>query len=294
MPSQRAHIKRLIEVRKLASAYGEAGYEDRADRVSACGKTYSFYVCTECGQFCYLQEYQCGDRLCPLCARRRVARLLQNYGGLLKGLKAARMVTVSLPSKALGQLHLAVKELWNAFTRLRHRAIWKVVRGAIASLEITFNPKDKTWHPHLHVVVDSEFIPWIKLREAWREVTGGLGQAVYIQKCRRGWHRELIKYVTKVADLMKSPEALREFYKWSRNKRFIRTYGTLYNAAVEKEELHHDIRCRGCGAVMKLEKQCCTISDVYGEAVSFVIDNRAGPRGVSRYTGRSMVQGAYA
>ena len=126
-------------LRLLGRVYRELGYEDRAKEVGACGQSYSMYVCTECGQYCYLQEFYCGDRLCPRCNRRRVSRLLDNYGTVLKSLKNPKMLTLSMKSRPLGELKAAVKELWDAFRRLRHHKVWSVVQGAIVSLEITFN-----------------------------------------------------------------------------------------------------------------------------------------------------------
>lgn len=263
MSSETAHIRAFRSSQKLASIYTSMGYFERAEKVRACGKAYSFYVCHDCGSYCYLQEFHCDDRLCSLCARARVKKLLEAYGMALRDLKGARMVTVSMRSRPAGELKYAVKELWDAFTRLRHRAVWKSVRGAIVSLEITWNAKHHSWHPHLHVLVDSQFIDWYRLRGAWSAVTLGEGSSVYIQRCRAGWERELIKYVTKVSSLFKSPEALGEFLRFARGKRFIRTYGNLYNCAVNREETHETPVCRECGAALHLERSCVSIYDAY-------------------------------
>lgn len=260
-----AHYRAFLSSQKLARVYEKHGYTDRAGKVASCGKAYSFYVCHECGEFCYLAEFRCDDRLCALCGRARVARLLESYGGIFKGLADPKMITVSMRSRPLGELKQAVKELWDAFNRLRHRGIWKAVRGAIVSLEVTFNSGSRTWHPHLHIVVDSAFLLWIRLKEAWEEVSLGEGTAVWIQKCRAGWERELIKYVTKVSKLYTDFEALKEFLGFCKGRRFIRTYGTLYNCVVSKEETAGPIVCRGCGAAMVLEKSRIGIDDAYSQ-----------------------------
>lgn len=254
---------------RVADAYESLGFDDRAGKVRACGRSYSLFVCHSCGQCCELRCFRCDDRLCQLCARSRVARLLQAYGKVLKGLEGARMVTISMRSRPLGELKLAVKELWDAFKRLRHRKIWKLVRGAIAALEITFNPQSQTWHPHLHIVVDSKFIPWGDLHAVWGSVTAGLGTALYIQKCERGWEHELIKYVTKPGDLLGDEAALVEFLGFARKRRFIRTYGTLYNCAVEEQIEGGKVYCSGCGAEMELEKAHVKVEDIYGEVIDY-------------------------
>lgn len=264
MGSETAHLRAFKASQKLASIYTSMGYFERAEKVRACGKAYSFYVCHDCGSFCYLQEFHCDDRLCSLCARARVKKLLEAYGVALKDLKGARMLTVSMRSRPAGELKYAVEELWDAFTRLRHRSIWKSVRGAIVSLEITWNALHRTWHPHLHILVNSEFIDWYRLRTAWGEVTLGEGSGVYIQRCRAGWERELIKYITKVSSLFRSPEALGEFLRFAKGRRFIRTYGELYNCAVNREETHETPVCRECGAPLHLERSRVSIDDAYG------------------------------
>jgi Replication protein len=262
---QESPVNRLLKHKKrLSDRYGEMELVEKAKKVDACGKKYSFYVCHECGQYCYLAEFRCDDRLCPLCGRHRVSRLLESYGGVLKGLKGLRMVTVSMRSRPLGQLKDAVRCLWRALSRLRHRAIWRKVRGAICSLEVTYNAADSSWHPHLHILVDSEFLVWEEFHRAWNEVTNFEGNAIWIQKARDGWEYELVKYITKIAELFKSLDAFKEFLGFAKGRRFIRTYGSLYNCVANAEEVRGPIHCKGCGAVMELEKQCVSVEDAYG------------------------------
>lgn len=276
MSSQAAVVRAFNQKEKLAGVYSRCGWSDLAANVRACGKTYSFYVCHECGQYCHLSAYRCDDRLCAMCARERAHCLLARYREVFKNLKGVKMVTVSMRSRDQGELNQAVKELWDAFKRLRHRRIWKDVRGAVACLEVTYNARDRTWHPHLHILVDSEYISWDWLRLAWEQVTLGEGTSVYIQKARKGWERELIKYITKASSLMRDDAALREFLGFARRKRFIRTYGSLYNCAVNREESTGPIICRGCGAEMHLEKSCVSFQDVYNQEFGCEIFKKDG------------------
>jgi Replication protein len=189
---------------------------------------------------------------------------LESLSGVLNAIKQPKMLTVSMRSRPAGELALAVASLWDAFSRLRHRSIWKSVKGAIVSLEITYNGRDRSWHPHLHIVLESDYIPWSSIHAVWVEVSRGEGNAVYIQKCRPGWERELIKYITKVADLLKDKDAFREFLRVTQNKRFIRTYGTLYNARMEGEPKPDVPVCSGCGAVMFLEAERVKVEIMFG------------------------------
>jgi Replication protein len=260
MSLERSQIKAFRQSQKLADRLRELGNAGKAGEVGACGKFWTFYVCHECGQFCYLAKFRCGHRLCAQCGRKRVYRLLESLGGVLNEIKNPKLLTVSLRSRPCGELADSLRELWAAFARLRHRAIWKKVNGSIVSLEITYNPGSLSFHPHLHILLDADYIPWVALHAAWVQVSHGCGNAVYIQKCRTGWQRELIKYVTKVADLLQDLEALREFLRATKGKRFIRTYGTLYNAGAEREDVSEVPVCSGCGAPMHLEQECVSIT----------------------------------
>jgi Replication protein len=285
---ERSHLKAFIESQKLGKLYASWGEKKKSKAILACGQTYTMWVCHECGQYCYLSEFRCGERLCGQCARHRVFRLLESYGHVLSELKSPKLITLSMKSRPRGELKRAGKELLDAFRRLRHSKAWSGVRGAIASFEVTYNVRKELWHPHLHIVVESDFIEFYRLRDAWKACTRGLGTACYIQRCRPGWERELIKYITKVGALLKSPEALKEFASFARSRRFIRTYGSLYNCQVEAESLGRVPVCKGCGAVMFKEKARCRLEEVYGikpkefgyyEALQTSLSTYGGARG---------------
>lgn len=45
------------------------------------------------------------------------------------------------------------------------------VRGGVYSIEVTWNPEHRAWHPHAHMLLDGPYIPYAELRDAWRAVT---------------------------------------------------------------------------------------------------------------------------
>ncbi len=244
------------------------GMVERGERVEACGGRYSTYVCKECGVVDAIPEFRCGDRLCSLCARHRSERLLAKYGEALREANNPKMVTLSMRSRGLGELEQAVDDLWEAFGKLRRRRVWKAVEGAIVSLEITFNPKRRTWHPHLHILASGDYIVWERLLLEWKDVTGGEGSSVYIQKCVSRWEYELVKYITKVNDLLQCPEAIREFLGFCVGKRFVRTYGTFYNCRTDQKGESGQVICPGCGAVMEFERSGVSVYELYRRELS--------------------------
>jgi hypothetical protein len=87
----------------------------------------------------------------------------------------------------------------------RHHGLkgkWPRMRDLIgegfASLEITWSP-GVGWHPHRHLAVDGQFIPWPVLCAAWIKATKGEGKIVDIKILDRNPKSilETIKYVTK-------------------------------------------------------------------------------------------------
>jgi hypothetical protein len=138
--------------------------------------------------------------------------------------------------------------LWASWTRLRRGVRWKkYVRGCIVALEVTRNP-DGTWHPHLSVLMEGEYFPFEALNQAWIDATDSRGRTSFIRAFDEGTVRELIKYVTKIADLLDNPESLDEFLSAIGRKRLVRTYGTFYGLNVADEELpQKDGDCPDCG-----------------------------------------------
>ena len=66
--------------------------------------------------------------------------------------------------------------------------------------------------------------------------TEGRGRTSFIRAADAGTVRELIKYVTKIADLVGDAPALDEFLTAVARKRLVRTYGTFYDVPVDDEE----------------------------------------------------------
>lgn len=67
-----------------------------------------------------------------------------------------------------------VSHLVRSFRRLRHRSFMrKHCRGGAFVVEVTRSKAG--WHAHLHIIIESAFIPWIVLHDEWYTCSGGLG-----------------------------------------------------------------------------------------------------------------------
>jgi hypothetical protein len=110
------------------------------------------------------------------------------------------------------------------------------VKGCIVALEVTRNREDGTWHPHLNVLMEGEYFPFEELKQAWMEATEHRGQTSFIRAADEGTVRELIKYVTKISDLLGDASALDEFLTAVKGARLVRTYGSFRGISVADEE----------------------------------------------------------
>lgn len=112
-------------------------------------------------------------------------------------------------------------------------------------LEVTYNREEDTWHPHLNVLFEGDYIPFEALRQEWFDATRGEGQTAHISKADAGTVRELLKYVTKLSDFVEHPDAVDSFLDATARRRFIRTYGTFYRIPIDENEGTE--KCPDCG-----------------------------------------------
>lgn len=220
-------------------------------RLAECHRSFRRCSCEHGHQWVEPQA-SCSIRLCPHCQRRRSTILAHRVEKFLIGRPNLRYIVFAQRSTA--SLAEGQQLLWASWTRLRRSVFWKsLVRGAIVALEVTYNAEEKTWHPHINVLFEGEFIPFDELNREWIEATRHEGRTSHIQAADAGTVRELMKYVTKTADLLEHPAAIDEFLEATARKRFVRSYGTFYDMPISEEE--GAASCPDCDstAVMRLE-----------------------------------------
>jgi hypothetical protein len=206
-----------------------------APKVAACHHTFRGWHCNTGGHNFAMAENSCSVRVCPHDSRRRSLVLAGRLEKFLIGKPGLRYAV--LAERNSGDLAEGLVSLWESWTRLRRSVRWKrKVKGCIVALEVTYNREERTWHPHLNVLMEGEYFPFEELNMAWIEATEGRGRTSYIRAADAGTVRELIKYVTKISDLLGDATALDEFLTAVFRKRLVRTYGSFYDIPVDDEE----------------------------------------------------------
>lgn len=184
-----------------------------------------------------IAEMRCKHRLCPRCNRSRLLRIRQRLEAITMQFDACRMVTLTLAhSNAPLADQLAL--LRKAFGRLRRRkSIAHLITGGVYTIEITFNHETNQWHPHLHAILDGQYIPHQILKREWTEVSNG----ATIVDIRHAYQRSVVvgyitKYVSKGIDTARIPtRALGEYVPAISSMRLVGTFGHAHGWQIEQE-----------------------------------------------------------
>jgi hypothetical protein len=208
----------------------------RAQRMGFCCSTPTIRVRGENKPFAALQR--CRDRLCPKCATIRGKCCAAKTIALTEKMNAPRFITLTTKAKD-NPLLLDLRHLICSFQQLRQTPEWKSwVKGGVYALEVTFNPSTHRWHPHLHILVDGEFIPQAKLKALWHRITRD-SYIVHVKAVpdRQKHARYISAYVAKPADLHKwPPERIREYAEVLHGARMIQPFGNCLALHLDRDE----------------------------------------------------------
>jgi len=144
----------------------------------------------------------CQKRLCPVCCWRRSVKTYNNIFDIItdRDFKKAEaefiMLTLTVrnvPGNELSETLDRLLAAWQVLTDNKRQPFRKAFLGTFRSLEITYNRKAKTYHPHFHVLAavppeyfsreNAEYMSHEKLIEVWKDA---LNRAVRIAPAEAG------------------------------------------------------------------------------------------------------------
>lgn len=174
-----------------------------------------------------LKAHYCHDRLCEACGTARSAVLTSNMLKLMEG-KPAKFLTLTLKHRA-DPLHLQIDRLVTCFRNLRANPLWKAaVAGGAYFIEVHQSASDKMWHPHLHIILQGDYLAQNWLSSTWLSITGD-SDIVHIRAVENPETaaRYVSKYVSKpiTAKTALQPDALDEAVLALKGRRLCSTFG---------------------------------------------------------------------
>lgn len=236
---------RIDDHQPLATIFRHSGWKDDRKRVAAAfsrtGQTFNRQSTFEyCGAHSYVlrnvddpSSYRiagscCHDRFCVPCANERSRAIALNVIDFAKD-RRLRFLTLTL--KATDQtLSEQIDRLLSAFQALRRRKFWTSrCFGGVAFLELNWNDKIGKWHPHLHILIEGNYLPHQALKKLWYHLTGD-SWIVDIRAIRDA--TVATRYVTKYASkplnntFLHIPERLDEAIQSLKGRKLCLTFGT--------------------------------------------------------------------
>ncbi len=170
---------------------------------------------------------RCKNRLCPFCQKARSANIARQVHTLICSMKEPAHIVLTVKSD-VGDLAPQIARLRTCFAKLRRSKLWRDnVTSGCYTVEVTINPKTGRWHPHLHVLADTPYIPQRLLRSAWHRITGD-SHVVWIARVHNrdaaAW--EISKYAGKPARIheLTNPQLL-EFADAVHGQRMMQSFG---------------------------------------------------------------------
>lgn len=156
-----------------AQLYSDLRFQGEANklpRFNSC-RTASFFVRHIETQELRIRTNACRLRWCPLCAKSKSRYQKKAVAHWCQTRTALKLLTLTLKHSSAPLAH-QLKHLYRCFKLFRKdRIIRRTIRGAIWFTQVKLAKSDGLWHPHVHMIIDSEFIPQNKLVAIWSRIT---------------------------------------------------------------------------------------------------------------------------
>lgn len=145
---------------KLADVFNVLGYRDSlVQNVKTCGEYLHFIKNTD-GSLKLYQAYFCKNKLCPMCNWRRSMKYSYQTSQIvdraIEKEPKGRFLFLTLTVKNVegDRLSDTLSQLTKGFNRLfKYKKVQKNLLGYLRAIEVTHNELEKTYHPHIHVLL---------------------------------------------------------------------------------------------------------------------------------------------
>lgn len=199
----RHHRPHLNERRRIMTAFyldGSEPLRKRAQRIEQCC-SFPLIAMKPDGKAGICLGL-CRDRMCPLCIKRLSKKKVGRVASIIETFNAPRFATLTM-AHSNRRLSEQVDRLLKSFKALRNFPEWKErVSGGVATMEVKYSNNSKSWHVHLHMVIDGEYFDQRLLSKLWEKATGDSRivdiRAVHSRSAASNY---IGKYITKPASV---------------------------------------------------------------------------------------------
>lgn len=180
---------RTLKLKSLAVSHSMIGNEKywlkRSERMLDCGSILRFAV-SRTGEKRLIGAQFCRDRMCPACQKRRSLAMFHQVKNVCLSLQAEYkstsylLLTLTVPNVSASVLNDEIVRMNKAWSKLSKSAEFKKsIWGWFRALEVTYNTKSNTYHPHFHVLLavpskyfkGKNYINQARWLELWQKAT---------------------------------------------------------------------------------------------------------------------------
>ncbi len=209
----------------------------------------------------------CRLRLCPMCQRRKSLKTYSDFCKILDELKSFSFLhlVLTVPNVCADELSDCIKLMQNCSTRFfNHSDVKRAFVGVARCLEVSYNSRTITYHPHFHCLVavkksyfsSRDYLKRDRLVHIWSalwrmrfdnvrkikdsvinsyNLTNESYLQLFVTKADSGALPEIAKYAVKPLDLdltnKERASVLDVLYGALKGKRLIQTYGVIKEAS---------------------------------------------------------------
>jgi len=196
-------------------------------RLSDC-RSKAFFMRHEDTGLLRIAAKHCNLRWCPLCSKTRRNFVAGQTRDWLRAVKRPKLLTVTL-KHSNDSLEDQIDRIYKCFQIFRKRSILKKsIAGGIWFFQIKTSKSNGQWHPHIHALIDSPYIPHSDLKRHWLAITGD-SSVVDIRpiKDRDSTSLHVARYAAAPCDLTTFPlEEAADIVKTLDGRRICGTWGT--------------------------------------------------------------------
>lgn len=216
----------------------------------------------DCGKFLGINKENevvagnfCKNRFCPVCNRRYASQKWHKVKCIAEQLKIVfrpcfALLTLTVENVTGEKLSEEITRLMKSIDRLHKTSLWKNnVIGYFRSLEVTYNSKKDTYHPHYHYILcldknyKNNMIPTWQWRQTWeRSARLNYPSQVKIQIIKdddtlSGGIAEVAKYAVKISSVIeKDSQAIKPLEKALKGRRLISYGGAIKEIAKQYDK----------------------------------------------------------
>lgn len=202
-------------------------YTRKYERLEQCSTYLEFRREKSTRKYKLINTNLCRVRLCPLCAYKRSLAVYHNTADIINyiNVKYSRskylFLTLTIKNVPGSQLSNAINTLTRGWQNMsKQKRIKNAVLGTVRSIEITYNKRNNTFHPHLHVLIHTteqiysgrNYISQAEFADRWRSAVQIDYQPVIdIRKVKHNRGREIAeiaKYSVKPLEWDKCNESV--------------------------------------------------------------------------------------